>query len=387
MQYRPFGKLGFDVSTLGFGCMRLPLKERNANAHGNVIEEHIIDEPRAIGLIRSAIDAGVNYVDTAYNYHVERSELIVAKALEGGYRERVKLATKLPFWLVKETADFDRLLNTQLEKLQTDYIDFYLLHAMNGSNWPHLKGLGVLDFLDRAMSDGRVRYPSFSFHDRYPVFEEILTSYDWAMCQIQLNYMDIEHQAGLKGLQLAGSRNVPVAIMEPLLGGKLAQKPPADIQAIWDRSGVERSPAEWALRWVANFPEVAVILSGMNTEQQLAENIRTLSEAKPDSLSASELPLYDEVRQLFRNRNKVDCTQCRYCMPCPQKVNIPGIFGLYNQQSIYGTADGAFLTYASMKSQGMDASRCVECSVCEEKCPQQLAIVEQLKQAHLVLAD
>lgn len=386
MQYRPFGQLGFQVSTLGFGCMRLPLKERNANAHGNVIEESIIDEPRAISLIRGAVDAGVNYVDTAYNYHVERSELVVAKALKDGYRERVKLATKLPFWLVKEAADFDRLLDTQLRKLQTDHLDFYLLHAMNGNNWPRLKALGVLEFLDRAVQDGRIKYPSFSFHDSFPVFKEILTSYDWAMCQIQLNYMDINHQAGLQGLHLAAARNVPVVIMEPLLGGKLAQTPPADIARVWDRAAVKRTPADWALRWVANYPEVAVILSGMNSEQQLAENLQTLSDAHPNSLSAEELALYDEVREIFRSRTKVDCTQCRYCLPCPQRVAIPAIFNLFNQQSIYGTADGAFLTYESMQHQGLDASRCVACGACEAKCPQHIAIIEQLQQAAAALA-
>lgn len=387
MQYRPFGTLGFDISTLGFGCMRLPLKAKTPGAHGNVIAEGDIDEDLAISLIRHAIDKGVNYVDTAYNYHTEQSERVVAKALQDGYRDKVKLATKLPGWLVKEYGDFDRLLNLQLEKLQTDHIDFYLLHALHHDLWEKLKDLGVLKFLDAAVEDGRIRFPAFSIHDSSDVFKDILDAYSWSMCQIQMNYMDEDYQAGLEGMQYAGYKGVPVVIMEPLLGGKLAKKPPMDVQAVWDKAKNKWSPAEWAFRWVANFPETTVVLSGMNSMAQLEENLKIFSKAKAEDLSLQELALVDEVKKIYRRRTVVNCTQCHYCMPCPAKVDIPGILTQYNDLSMYDSVDGAFVTYASAQSSGTDASRCVACGHCEEHCPQGIQIIDTLKTAHKSLTS
>ncbi|MGE5560721.1 MAG: aldo/keto reductase [Chloroflexota bacterium] len=367
--------------------MRLPLAAPNADAHGNVIEQPAIDETAAVSLIREAIDRGVNYVDTAHNYHLERSELVVAKALRDGYRQRTQLATKLPVWLVREKSDFDRLLDTQLAKLETDHIDFYLMHALNGAAWDRVKALGAREFLDRAVSDGRIRFPSFSFHDDFPVFKGILGDYDWSMCQIQLNYMDENAQAGVAGLRLAGERGIPVVIMEPLLGGKLAKTPPPDVAAVWNRAEVKRSPAEWAFRWVSNFPEVAVVLSGMNSREQLLENLCIFDSASPGSLTPGELSLIGEARDLFRQRTAVACTGCRYCMPCPQRVNIPLVFELYNEQSIYGTTDGAFFTYDSLIHAGGDPSKCAACGQCEAACPQKLDIIAKLKEAHTALTE
>lgn len=386
MQTRPFGKLGFNVSTLGFGCMRLPLEKPAAGAHGNVVEEGHIDEEAAITMIRYAIDRGVSYIDTAYNYHSGQSELVVGKALANGYRQKVKLATKLPCWLVKEPSDFDRLLNEQLKKLNTDHIDFYLLHALRKEVWDRMKNLGVLEFLDRAVADGRIKYPSFSIHDSFKVFKEILDSYNWSMCQIQLNYMNEDYQAGLEGLQYAGYKEVPVVIMEPLLGGKLAKEPPAEIQAVWNKARKRKSPAEWAFRWVSSFPETTVVLSGMTTMEQVVENLKIFKECKAHNLDEHDSYLIDQVRKMFRERMVVSCTSCRYCLPCPQRVSIPHILNQYNDHAVYGSVEGAFLTYTSLMSSGTDASRCVECGKCEEHCPQGIPIIQFLKDAHEILA-
>jgi len=385
LQYRPFGQLGFSVSTLGFGCMRLPLLEATPDAHGNVAEERRIDEALATAMLRFAIDQGVNYVDTAYNYHGGQSEWVVGRALSDGYREKVKLATKLPCWLVKEPADFDRLLDEQLKKLNVSHIDFYLLHALRRESWDKVKALGVLEFLNRAVADGRIMYPAFSIHDEFPVFKEILDAHPWAMCQIQLNYMDEDYQAGLAGLQYAGHKGVPVVIMEPLRGGKLAQEPPEEIKQVWKQSKKKRTPAEWAFRWVCDFPETTVVLSGMSTMEQVRENVKIFDNLKPPCLDLQEGFLIDKVRQIYRQRMAIGCTQCGYCMPCPANVSIPHILDLYNDYAMFGSAEGAFLTYKALVARGRDAAQCVECGKCEDACPQQLQIVRALREAHTAL--
>ncbi|MBT9176976.1 MAG: General stress protein 69 [Firmicutes bacterium] len=375
MQYRPFGQLGFNVSTLGFGCMRLPLLEATPSAHGNVAEEARIDEPLATAMLRFAIDQGVNYVDTAYNYHGGQSEWVVGRALANGYREKVKLATKLPCWLAKEPADFDRLLDEQLRKLNVSHVDFYLLHALRGESWKKVKALGVLDFLTRAVADGRIKYPAFSIHDEFPVFKEILDAYAWAMCQIQLNYMDEDYQVGLGGLQYAGHKGVPVVIMEPLRGGKLAQEPPEKVKQVWKQAKKKRTPAEWAFRWVCDFPETTVVLSGMSTMEQVRENLKIFDGCKPPCLDLQEGFLVDKVKQIYRQRMAIGCTQCGYCMPCPANVNIPHILDLYNDYAMFGSPAGAF----------RDAAQCVQCGKCEAECPQHLPIIKALREAHQAL--
>lgn len=375
MQYRKCGSLDFEVSALGFGCMRLPIVDGNSAN---------IDEEEAIKLIRYAIDNGVNYIDTAYPYHQGNSEFVVGKALKDGYREKVKLATKLPVWEVKEYADFDRLLNEQLKKLQTDYIDFYLLHALNKDSWKKVKDLGVLEWLGKAVADGRIKHPSFSFHDTLDVFKDIVDSYDWDMCQIQFNYMDTEYQAGLEGLKYAGSKGIAVVIMEPLRGGKLAKNVPADVKAAFDASGIKRTPAAWALRWIWNFPEVSTVLSGMGAMEEVQENIATAAEAKPLSLTDEELATIEKVKEIYQQRIKVNCTECGYCQPCPSDVKIPQVFRMYNELSMYET-DEPKRGYKGMIDRGEDASKCVECGQCESACPQNLSIIEELKHAHAAL--
>lgn len=377
MEYRKFKNLGIECSVFGMGTMRLPL---NAKPDGTKSFDDI-DEAEAIRMIRYAIDNGVNYIDTAYGYHGGNSERVVGKALRDGYREKVKLATKLPVWHVKSYEDFDRLLNEQLEKLQTDYIDFYLLHALHKDSWEKVRDMGVLGFLDKAVEDGRIRYPGFSFHDELQVFKDIVDSYKWEMCQIQLNILDMDYQAGVEGLKYAGSKGIPVVIMEPLRGGKLASAS-KEIIDIWNTAETKRSPVEWAFRWLYNFSEIAVILSGVSTMEQLEDNLRIFAHAKPDVMSDQELELVNQVKEAYERRIKVGCTGCEYCLPCPNNVSIPRIFSLYNEASMFDDLQAYLDGYNRLITDEKDASQCIECGNCEAACPQNLEIIKQLKEAH-----
>lgn len=378
MQYRKFGKLDFEVSALGFGCMRFPVIDNDSSK---------IDEEEATKMLRYAIDNGVNYIDTAYPYHQKMSEPFVGRALKDGYREKVKLATKLPIWLCEKYEDFEKYLDEQLEKLQTDYIDFYLVHALNKDTWKNCKELDVFKFLDKAIESGKIKYAGFSFHDELDLFKEITDAYDWTFCQIQLNYMDEYYQAGLEGLKYAADRDLAVIIMEPLKGGKLAKKPSEDIKKIWSKSETERTPAEWALRWVWNFPEVTLLLSGMSTMEQIKENIEVSKDAYPKSLSKKEVELIDEVKEIYKDKIKIGCTECKYCMPCPNDVMIPNIFSLYNDGHMYSIKDEVKNTYNKIMEREKDGSKCIECGKCERECPQNLPIIEHLKTIHKEFAN
>jgi len=377
MQYREFGKLGFKVSAFGFGCMRLPVLENDSSK---------INEPEAIKMIRYAIDNGVNYFDTAYVYHGGKSELLVAKAIKDGYREKIKLATKLPVWKVCEYADFELLLDEQLKKLEVDYIDFYLLHGLNKGEWAKLKKLNVFKFLDNAVASGKIKYPSFSFHDELSLFKEIIDSYPWKMCQMQFNYLDTNYQAGTEGLQYAASKGVPVVVMEPLRGGSLSNSVPNDVKKIFDEAQIKRSPADWAFRWIGNFKEVVTILSGVNTMEQLMENVEIFDKVLPNTMSKEELAIVDRVVDIYNSRIKVGCTQCAYCMPCPSGVNIPEIFKLYNEASIFDRFEKNSENYKGFIKENSDASHCAECGSCEAACPQHISIIERLKEASSALS-
>jgi predicted aldo/keto reductase-like oxidoreductase len=375
MQYRRFGKLDWKVSALGFGCMRLPTKGQHEN----------IDEPEATRMLRYAIDHGLNYVDTAYPYHGGNSERFVGRALKDGYREKVSLATKLPCWEVEASEDFDRFLNEQLEKLQTDHIDFYLLHALNEKIWHKVRDLDVLAWAEGAMADGRIGHLGFSFHDEYAVFKEIVDACDWTFCQIQYNYMDIENQAGTRGLRYAASKGLAVVIMEPLLGGKLVN-PPEPVQELWDTAARKRSPADWALQWLWNQPQVSVVLSGMSTMEQVEQNIASADGSGVNVLTAEELALVEQVRKTYVELCPIPCTKCEYCMPCPNGVDIPRNFEAYNQGVMYDKPDRAREAYTGIAEEAR-ASACIQCRECEELCPQSIPISEWMPRVHEVLGE
>ena len=377
MKYRNFGKLDWKASALGFGCMRFPVIGED---RGN------IDEAEAIRMLRWAIDSGVNYLDTAYPYHDRQSEILVGKALRDGYRERVHLATKLPAWAVSEEADFDRLLNEQLAKLQTDHVDFYLLHGMRRERWEKMLACNILEAADRALEDGRVRHMGFSFHDSLDVFKEVVDGYDkWAMCQIQYNYMNEELQAGTEGLKYAADKGLAVVVMEPLLGGRLVN-PPDAVQAIWDEAETKRSAAEWALQWLWNKPEVSVVLSGMSTMQQVMENVESAAHSDVNVLSQDELNLVSRARDKYNELCPIPCTKCQYCMPCPNGVDIPGNFAIYNEGMMYNKPDWARDRYAKME-EGKRASACIACRICEDKCPQSILISQWMTVVDEVLGQ
>jgi hypothetical protein len=373
MKYRKFGKLNWEVSALGFGAMRLPVLDNDQSK---------IVEPEAIQLIRSAIDSGVNYVDTAYGYHGGNSERLVGKALGDGYRNKVRLATKLWPPAIQTPADFDRLLSEQLNKLQTDHIDFYLLHGMNKTSWPKLRDLGVLEWSEKAKADGRIRDLGFSFHDTLDVFKEIVDAYDqWTFCQIQYNFMDTEFQAGTEGLEYAAAKGLGVVIMEPLRGGALAKKPPESVAKVYASSPIQRSQADWALQWVWNHPEVSVVLSGMTTMTQVTENLASADRSNPESFSREDLDVIDRVREEYIKSCPIPCTGCRYCMPCPNDVDIPHIFSIYNTGYMYEDHRMARFYYRQLPPE-TQANQCVQCGECGEKCPQDFDITEALAKVH-----
>ncbi|MDD1687100.1 aldo/keto reductase [Methanoregula sp.] len=369
MLYRKMPKNGDELSILGFGCMRLASK-----ADGS------IDEERARKQLRSAIDHGVNYVDTAWPYHMGQSEPFVGRALADGYREKVKLATKLPSWLIEKREDMDKFLDAQLEKLQTDHIDYYLVHALVGDLWDTVEKLGVADFLDKAKADGRIRNAGFSFHGAGEDFNRIVDAYDWDFCQIQYNFLDEKNQAGTAGLEYAASKGLGVIIMEPLRGGNLTRSVPPAVKTIWDNAPVQRTPAEWAFRWIRDHPEVTVVLSGMNDETHIRENLTVADQARPHSLTEAELLLVNTVEKKYRELMKVGCTGCRYCMPCPSGVNIPLCFEEYNNLYMVDNSDEEKFMYAARAGGAVGigtpefASLCVQCRLCAEKCPQHIDI-------------
>jgi predicted aldo/keto reductase-like oxidoreductase len=377
MKYRRFGKLDFEPSALGFGCMRLPTKGSDSE----------VDEPKAVEMIRYAIDQGVNYVDTAHVYHGGNSELAVAAALRDGYREKVKIADKLPVWEAKEAGDFDRLLETELERLEVPRIDFYLLHCLNAPIWAGARDLGVLDWLGKVKADGKVGEVGFSFHDDYDLFTEIVDAYDgWSFCQIQYNYVNETVQAGTKGLEYAAGKGLGVVIMEPLLGGCLAN-PPEDVRAVLDSGGGKRTPADWGLQWLWNKPEVSLVLSGMSAMEQVEENVASACASGVGSLTDEELGVIKRARESFESQDRVGCTRCGYCMPCPSGVNIPVNIQLYNDMLVFkGNQEQLNRTLYSLMPEGVKASACTECAECEEKCPQNLKVSEWMPKVHEALA-
>ncbi len=372
MKYRTIGKTGEKISLLGFGAMRLPVINGD---NGKV------DVAEAIRMIRSAIDQGVNYVDTAYVYHNGLSEVAVGKALKDGYRDKVFIADKLPIWLAKNEEDIERFFHTQLERLDVDCIDMYLIHSLESKSWKHTKKLNTIAHLEKKKAEGKIKYIGFSFHDEYEVFEEIINAYSWDFCQIQLNYMDADFQAGVKGLKLAASRGIPVVIMEPLKGGKLTDVLPRSIKDYWSGAPVQRTPAEWALRWVADFPEVLTILSGMTAMEQVLENIRIMNDAEPNSLTEKEHEIIKNVADEYNKLIPYSCTACRYCMPCPVNINIPNIIERYNDYHVYEGNEKIKLDFNLWVPVKGRPSVCKTCRSCEKHCPQHLPVSEIMEKA------
>lgn len=377
MLKRAFGKCGYSHSSLGFGSMRLPHEKDDVSK---------VREGEAIAMIRRAIDGGVTYVDTAYGYHGGRSEVVVGRALAGGYRERVMLADKLPVWLTKEPADFGRIFTEQTERLGVSTIDLYLLHSLDRASWRRVYDMGVLDFLVEQREKGLVRTLGFSFHDDYDAFREIVDAFDWDFCQIMLNYVDTQYQAGVRGLEYASSKGLGVVVMEPLRGGKLAANLPSEVLEILSSVHPDWSPAEWALRAVLNWPEVSLVLSGMSTMEQVEQNLKIASEAGPGNLGKAELEALERAREVFMARMRVGCTECGYCQPCPRGVIIPDIFSIYNTGHMFNSISSAQRQYASIVRAEKDASRCVKCGRCEKICPQGLKVMELLVQADAELS-
>jgi predicted aldo/keto reductase-like oxidoreductase len=372
MQYRVNAKNGDKLSILGFGCMRYPKKGSS------------IDVERTEALIISAIENGVNYFDTAYVYMMGKSESILGDVLARGYRDQVKIATKLPPFLVKKNADLDKIFLTELERLKTDRIDYYLIHMLSDVEmWERLKSLGIVEWIDEKKKSGQVINIGFSYHGGPQGFVKIIDSFDWDFCQIQYNYLDEYNQAGKNGLMHAASKGIPVIIMEPLRGGKIVDGLPKEVRHLWENAIPKRSVADWALRWVWNHPEVTLLLSGMNAESQLEENVRIASEVSENSLSQEELSLFSKAKEVLSEKMKVNCTACGYCMPCPSGVDIPTCFDAYNQKSIEGSfaAMGKYImnTGATEKNPSY-ASLCIHCRKCESHCPQSIPISDKMRE-------
>jgi predicted aldo/keto reductase-like oxidoreductase len=375
MLYRKLSKTGIDLSILGFGCMRLPIIDHKPER---------IDYPKATQLLHYAIDHGVNYVDTAYFYHAAvfgqrgESEPFLGDALAGGWRKKVHLATKMPLFQLRHKEQMDTFLKEQLERLKTDYLDFYLLHGLNGEMWDRMRDLGVREFLDKKKAEGKLRFPAFSFHGKAEDFIRICDEYDWTFAQIQYNYMDIDFQAGYKGLKYAAEKGIGIVVMEPLKGGKLAQKLPPEMTPVFDASTIKRSPAEWALRFVWNEAGVSSLLSGMNSMEQVVENISVANDGIPNSLGRDELLMFDKLRNAMVKRIKADCTECRYCMPCASGVDIPDVLAALNNAAIWNDPNAWVTGYISINGK---AGKCTACKECEEVCPQELPISTFMKEA------
>jgi len=387
MKYRKMGSLDWKVSALGFGCMRLPVKNDNGN--------EIIDEEEAIKMIRYAIDNGVNYIDTAFPYHNQTSEIVVGKALQGGYREKIKLVTKLPMWMITQREDFDIYLNTQLEKLQTDHLDIYLFHGLNKQNFQLVKKYDFIEKMEEAKASGKIRHIGFSFHDSYDAFKEIIDYYNWDMAQIQWNYVDHNTQATTKGLEYAASKGIAVVIMEPIKGGKLAN-PTKEIEEIIEAAPIKRTAANWALQYVWNHPGVSVVLSGMSTFDQVKENIESANNSGINILTKDDLKIISDMAIRYRKKSIIHCTYCLYCQPCPSEVNIPLNFRLLNELIWIENKEEQITKYNSlakseeelkiMENKG-NASLCVKCGECLEKCPQMIDIPNELEKVHLVFGE
>ena len=365
IRYRKFGRLDWEVSALGLGTARLPL-----------------DEAGSMAMIHYAIDQGINYLEVAYLNDAEKRKAlsrVIGRALGDGYRQRVKMAVALPSGIISSPTDFDRYLNEQLDWLGMDSLDFGIIGWLDRQNWPGLPATGALSRAESAMAAGRIGNLGFSFHDNYQTLRNILNAYDnWTLCQIKYSYMDVDHHPGFGGIRLAAVKGLAVVISEPLKSGRIVGKLPDSVEKVWGDALRERSLAEWGLRWVWHHPEIATAVSDMNTLEQLKENIALADVAAPDSLNVSEQLLVNRVRDAYQALKPVTCTACRGCMPCPQNIDVPRIFELYNDAVIYGDVETARSIY---REEGHNIDDCNECGLCESACGRNIAICDWLKSA------
>jgi hypothetical protein len=369
MQYTRFGTTGLSVSRFGLGCMRFPESEKDA-----------------IGVVRYAIDHGVNYVDTAYSY--KDSETITGKALRDGYRKRTLVATKSPVWLVNKHSDFEKFLDEELRRLGTDYIDVYLLHNLTHTHWEQVQRYDGLTFLDKMVEKGKVLHKAFSIHNTLPAFRQIADAFDWDMAQIQLNILDENQQVGVEGLKYGAAKGLAMVVMEPLRGGHLLQNVPQEARDLIERYPQKRSLAEWCFRWLYDKPEVCVVLSGTSTLEQLKDNLRIFGDAQSGVMSEDDQRLIAAIRAAFEAKHSIGCTGCVYCMPCPEGVRIPELFRLYNSHRLMKPSIIDKIFYKnSIVPAGIGADLCVACGACESRCPQSLAIPDLLRILHAELME
>ncbi len=382
MQYRTFGRIPFKPSALGFGLMRLPMKDA---------EKGIVDLDETIRIVRYAIDNGVNYLDTAYVYHRSESERILSEILKDGYREKVKIATKFPLWLIKEEADLDRIFFEQLEKMKTDKVDFYLFHAINKQRLGQIKKFKMIDWIEKKKSQGYLDYLGFSFHDSYKVLKKTVDYYNWDFCQLQYNIMDIREQAGRAGVRYAHKNGLGVIIMEPLRGGQLSQNISPDIMKQWQKyakiNGEECfNPIQYMLDWIWNHEEVSLILSGMSNYEQVEQNIIFANKSSINKLNEKQIKIIDQIRKLYFKKRVIPCTFCNYCSDCPQKIAIPYIFDLTNQIKRYDNIDKPRMGYQFIDKE-IRASACIDCKLCDSLCPQKIEISSLIKKCKAVFED
>ena len=385
MNYRDIPPAGAKISVLGMGCMRLPLLKA---ADGSV-NNNLVDEEATSLLVQKATDAGVNYFDTAYPYHGGNSEIAMGKALKPLKRSDFYLTTKLPMWLVKSPDDVERFLTEQLERLQMDYVDFYFFHGLNRDTWQLVKELKLIEPMERMRAKGLIKNIGFSFHDGVSVFKEIVDGYDqWAISQIQLNYMDANYQAGLEGLRYAGKKGIGVVAMEPLKAGTLVRQEdmPRDVKKLFADSPVQQDYVSWALRWLFHQPELTTAICGMTTPEQLETDLKAVDGVVPGCMSEQELDTIEQVYRAYSKLTRVRCSACAYCMPCPCGVDIPNVFRSYNYATLYINANepgnDICLQYLNTVNNGHGADQCVKCGRCEKRCPQHIEIIQELASAH-----
>ena len=379
MNYRKYGKLNYEVSALGMGCMRLPRIYKDGKAY--------VDLEKAFELIRYAVSQGINYFDTAYGYHNQTSEAVLGEALDGGLRQKVKIATKQPVWAMKTQTDIRRNLENTLKKLRTDYIDVYLIHNINPACWDEVQRRDIYREYEKFRDEGLIKAIGFSYHGDAELFQQVLDAYPWDMCQIQQNFLDTDREATETAYTLAGQKGCALVIMEPLRGGGLAKASSA-VQALYDDYPIKRSPVEWAFRHLLDYEPVSTILSGVTTMEQLKENIAIMSQpdAIPGCLSAADINLLRNVKAAYDAISIIPCTDCEYCMPCQHGVDIPRVFGLYNDAVRFENFDPSKRGYWFAALMGCDVSRCRECGDCIQKCPQRIDVMSQLKFAHHALS-